>query len=301
MRKNWQYMLLAVVMAVFSWFLVNGQERVETVVDMSVIMSNPPEGLMVDTGFVDTIQVRLRGPKGLLRTLDNKRLVYDVDARNFRAGQNVVDINVDRIPVPSSFDIVELTPNRLTLVVDRIATKTVDVEAQWRGELNNFYVFDRIEVTPSQIRLRGPETRLRKITDTEVIMKENFPRDVPTSWVEHLALDLPEEVEATPSQVKVEAFFKPKTREIWVKMPLEVESPQGMTLRPRQDYVRMLIEGPLMMFRDNAFRKDIHVTLEPGQDLSPGERQMDYTVTVPEGVVVKKRNPDRIGVIIEKN
>lgn len=300
MWKNWKYMLLALVMSVFSWFLVNGQETVETVVDMSVIMSNPPKGLMVESGLVDTIRVRLRGPKGLLRTLSGKQLVYDVDARDFHVGENVVEVDVDRIPVPSAFTIVEIMPNRLSLQVDRIAVKTIPVEVDWIGELDSYYEFDGVSVEPSEVEIRGPETQLRKIIKARITVRENFPRDVPKVWIEHSGLNLPDEIEPDPAQVRIAIKFKPKTKEIWVKIPLNVVAPKSLAVTPRQDYVRLLIDGPLLWYRDNTFRKDISAFLDVPKDIGPGEYDMEYKVVVPDGVKVEKLNPETVGVTIER-
>lgn len=293
-------MLLALVMSIFSWFLVNGQETVETVVDMSVIMSNPPKGLMVDSGFVDTIRVRLRGPKGLLRTLSGKQLVYDVDARDFHVGENVVEVDVDRIPVPSTFTIVELMPNRLTLQVDRIAEKQIPVEVDWIGELDRYYEFEGVSVDPEEVVIRGPETQLRKIVKARITVREDFPRDVPKVWVEHSGLNLPDEIEPNPAQVKIAIRFKPKTKEIWVKIPLNVVGPKEYLVTPRQDYVRLLVDGPLIWYRDNSFRKDISALLTVPKDIGPGQYDMQYKVIVPDGVTVEKLNPETVGVDVER-
>lgn len=298
--KNWQTIILSIALAVFTWFLVTGREVVETWVDMPVVMTNPPEGLIIGEGLVDKIQVRLRGPKGLVGNLPSQNLTYPLDVSKLKVGEQVVDIDYGKIPLPSTYEIIEAKPSRLKLMVDRRITKQIAVEAAWAGDINSDYKLREIVASPDVIEIRGPQTLLRKIAKTRVVMKEDFPNEVPRSWAKDVALELPEEVEASPGQVHVEAFFGPKTRLIWVKVPLEVEPPAGYKVSVSQDYVRLQIEGPVFLFRDNEFRKDVSAKLLFNAELSPGKSDLDYDVVLPEGCRLEKKNPELVITTLKK-
>ena len=214
--KNWQTIILSIALAVFTWFLVTGREVVETWVDMPLVMTNPPEGLIIEDGLVDKIQVRLRGPKGLVGNLSSQNLTYPVNVSDLKIGERVVDIETSKIPLSSTYEIIEVKPNRLKLKVDRRISKEIRVEAAWAGNLNADYKLQEVLAAPDLVVIRGPETMLRKITSARVVLNEDFPEDVPRSWAEDVALELPAKIEASPGQVRVEAFFTPKTRQIWV-------------------------------------------------------------------------------------
>jgi YbbR domain-containing protein len=300
MAKNWQTILLAVVMAVFTWFLVTGREVVETWVDMPVVMTNPPEGLIIEDGLVDKIQIRLRGPKGLVGNLSSQQLTYSLDVSKLKIGQQVVDIDADRLPLSSTYEIIEVKPNRLKLLVDRRISKAIALEPAWSGTLNSDYKLLDVVAAPDAVEIKGPETKLRKINKARVVMTEDFPEEVPKSWAENVGLELAEEVEASPGQVRVEAFFGPKTREIWVKMPLNVTPPDGFTASVSQDYVRLLIEGPIAMFRNNEYRKEISVDLEFGSEPSAGTFALTYGAVLPEGCRIVQKNPETIKTRLKK-
>lgn len=298
--KKWQTIILSVALAVFTWFLVTGREVVETWVDMPVVMTNPPEGLIIGDGLVDKIQVRLRGPKGLVGNLASQNLSYKLDVSHLKIGERIVEIDTSRIPLSSTYEIIEVKPNRLKLTVDRRISKKIAVEAVWAGDLNPDYELREIAAAPDLVVVRGPETLLRKITKTRVIMSEDFLESVPPSWAEDVGLELPEKIEASPGQVRVEAFFGPKMHQIWVKVPLEIHTPGGYKATVSQKYVRLLVEGPVFLFRDNEYRKEIAATLIFGSEMAAGEFNLDYDVTLPEGCRVEKKNPETVTTILKK-
>ncbi len=300
MTKNWQTMLLAIAMAVFTWFLVTGREVVETWIEMPLVITNPPEGLIIEDGLVDKIQIRLRGPKGLVGNLTAQKLTYPLDLGTIHVGQQVVDIESSKLGLPSTYEIIEIKPNRMTLQVDRRVSKKIALVPAWSGKLNTDYELLEVVAAPDLVEIRGPETVLRKISKAKVILKEDFPEEVPRNWVENVGIELPEEVESSPGQVRVEAFFGPKMREIWVKMPLTVEAPDGYSVTVPQDFVRLHIEGPISLFRNNEYRKDMGATLIFGEKSKAGKFELDYLITLPDGCRLLKKNPETVKTTLKK-
>lgn len=298
MKKNWSYVLLAIMLSIFSWFLVTGREKVEVLADMSLVMTNPPEGLIIESGLPDQIKVRVRGSKGLVRSLVEKTLTYPLDVSDLGVGETVVEIREDKVPLSAAYEIVEIKPNRMVLKVDRIANKTIAVEAAWKGKINPDYELADVKAVPDVVRVKGPETLLKKITRTRLVVKEDFADGVPLTWANEQALDLPAAVEATPGQVRVELKFSPKMREIWVKIPLTVNAPEGIRVKTEQDYVRLLIKGPVYLFRDREFRKDMAAELNVDEGAASGKYDYDYMVRLPEGCRLERKNPETIRTVI---
>ncbi|QJB54925.1 CdaR family protein [Pseudodesulfovibrio sp. zrk46] len=300
MMRNWQTMILALALAIFTWFLVTGREVVEAWVDMPIVMTNPPEGMIIEEGLVDKIQVRLRGPKGLVASLSAQNLTYPLDVSHLRIGEQVLDIVRDKMPLTSSYEVIEIKPNRLKLLVDRRISKKIALEAVWAGALNSDYKLLEVVAAPDLVEIRGPETKLRKISKAKVVLKEDFPEEVPRTWSEDVPIELPDEIEASPGQVRMEAFFGPKTRDIWVKLPLQVVAPGGVKATPVQDYVRLQIEGPIALFRNNEYRKDMAATLVFGPQMALGSFDLEYEVVLPEGCRLLKKNPETVKTTIKK-
>lgn len=300
MFKNWSTMILALVLAVFTWFLVTGREVVETWVEMPVVMTNPPEGMIIEEGLADKIQVRLRGPKGLVDSLSNQHLSYPLDVSRLKVGEQVLEIDPDSLPLTASYEVIEVKPNRLKLMVDRRIEKRIGLEPAWAGKLHPDYKLLEVVAVPDLVEIRGPETKLRKISKTRVVLREDFPEEVPRNWVEDVAIELEDEIESSPAQVRVEAFFGPKTRDIWVKLPLTVVAPEGFTAKVSQDYVRLHMEGPVFLFRNNEYRKDMEATIVFGGEVTEGKYELEYDVLLPDGCRLLKKNPETVRTVIKK-
>lgn len=293
-------MLLAIALAIFTWFLVTGREVVETWLDMPVVMTNPPEGMVIEEGLVDKIQVRVRGPKGLVSSLATQNLSYPLDVSHLKVGTQVMDIDAAKLPLTAIYEVVEIKPKRLTLMIDRRISKKVALEPAWSGSLNSDYKLIDVKATPDLVEIRGPETKLRKITSAKVVLKEDFLDEVPATWAKDVGVEIDEEIEASPSQVRVEVQFGPKTSEIWVKLPLKVNLPSGFTASVATDFVRLHIEGPTFLFRDNEFRKKMEASLAFGGVITPGTFDLAYDLVLPEGCVLLEKKPLTVETVIKK-
>lgn len=299
MRKNWQYLLLALFLAVSTWYLVTGREKVEVWVTVTVEMTNPPAGLTIRKGMINSIEVRVRGPKGLVRGLDAKRLSYPLDVRQLKVGENLIDIDPERMPFSRAFEVVEVKPNQMVLTVDRMAEKKVSVNVEWSGQVPAEYKLLSKSVTPDEVTLRGPEGVLKRISQAKAQAVVSYDDDPPESWEENVSLSLPPEVVADPGLVRVQLAFGAKTKEMWIKVPLEVRAPAGLKVRPSRDSVGLLVEGPVALLRNEEFKQNAAAVMAVDPSLKPGKYELNYQVRgLPDKVRVLKRTPESVTVTI---
>ncbi len=299
MKHRWQYMLLAIVLAVFSWYLVTGREKVETLVSMSLEIINPPQGLIIDEGMVDTIQVRVRGPKGLVRALSTRQFAYPLDMGKLEVGENIIEFEEKRIPLSKAYEVVEIKPKRLTLTVDRLTEKNIQVIPDWKGDLNDNYQLLGTNVSPKFITIRGPESILKQITQVKAQALMDFD-EPPSAWSEDVIINLPSQVEIEPRQVRVDLNFGPKLKQVWIKVHLDVDSPDSLTVKVRQDFVRLLLEGPVSLFEIDEFRKDVKATLRISDAIASGNHDLEYQVELPKSCRLERRNPETVEINVKK-
>jgi len=67
-----------------------------------------------------------------------------------------------------------------------------------------------------------------------------------------------------------------------------------------QDYVRLQIEGPVFLFRDDEFRKDVSASLLFASSVKPGKLDLEYEVVLPEGCRLEKKNPETVTATLKK-
>jgi len=300
--KNWKDIAIALALAILTWYLLTGREKVEAWVDMNVEMTNAPQDLTIRKGLVSRIEVRVRGPKGLVRSLDRRKWTYSLDVSRLKVGENLVDIERERIPLSMAYEVVEVKPSRLILTVDRLATKQVPVVAEWRGALRPDYRLLEIKTQPAMVEVRGAERQVRQMTQTRVAVQLDFD-DPPASWSDDVPIKLSDGVEANPGQVKVTMRFGPELKTAWVRVPVRLETAAGQHAVLGATFVRVQVEGPVVQLRVAEAGRDIPglvaVLSLPG-GLRPGRHSLGYEVSVPDGFRVISRQPGTVAVTIRK-
>ncbi|GAB6125168.1 CdaR family protein [Humidesulfovibrio idahonensis] len=302
MLKNWKDIAIALALAILTWYLLTGREKVEAWVDMNVEMTNAPMDLTIRKGLVSKIEVRVRGPKGLVRSLDRRKWTYSLDVSRLKVGENLVDIDRERIPLSMAYEVVEIKPSRLILTVDRLAKKNVPVVAEWRGALRPDYRLLEIKTQPELVEVRGAERQVRQMTQARVGVQIDFD-DPPAVWSDDVPIKLADGVEANPGQVKVTMRFGPEVKTSWVRVPVRVEAGSGLTAHSSIKHVRIQVEAPVPILREAEAGRDIEglaaVVKLPG-GLKAGRHMVRYELEMPEGFRLISRQPETIEVTIRK-
>ncbi|MEP6569021.1 MAG: CdaR family protein [Acidobacteriota bacterium] len=171
--EDWGLKLLALAITVALWLGVAGQNKPVTL-RVSGVQLNflQPAGLELSNEPPSTVDVILTGSKDLLDRIGPRDLIANVDLSDQRAGERVIKLTLDRVKVDLQEDvkIQGFHPATISIRLEPVIEKTVDVEVKFEGTLPEGYELGNVEINPSKIRLRGPADRvnaLRKvITET---------------------------------------------------------------------------------------------------------------------------------------
>ncbi len=297
MFVNWQYRLLAVVLALLCWYLITGREKVETWVEAPVELVATPEDLFVRDGLESSLKVRVRGPKSIIRGLDPKGLAYTVDMSKAIAGEMVVPFELDAVKAPKALEVVELSPQRMTLTIDKLSRKSVPVDPIWKGRIGDDYRLLNATSVPAEVMLRGPAQVLDRLERVQTLaLSVNSTR--PGAVGADAALSLPAEVRSDPAKVRVVLNFGLKTKDVWVRLPVDI-LPQTLHGTVRPSTVQVYVETPVTLLRDPDFKDQFgaYVVLEQN---ATGRRTTPYRLRLPPDVVLLKAVPDEVEVAVEK-
>ncbi|HAS87973.1 MAG TPA: YbbR-like domain-containing protein [Desulfovibrio sp.] len=297
--QHWKIAAIAVMMSLLTWYLVTGRDLVETWVEFPLEIINPPQGMIIRDGMISKVSVRLRGPKGLIRNLDTKKMAYSLDTGHLVVGNNPINIVPEHLGLGSALEVVEMSPSSINLVMDMFVEKRVRVIPTWDGDLHRDYTLKKKYSEPDEVTLRGPASVLKRIAQvkTQRIMLDT---DSPGNWSGEVPLQLPETVESNPGLVSVGLDFAVRSGKMWVKVPLYILGPDDVDFAASQNYVRLLVEGPKPFFRKKGFRDEITASIDLSATIPVGENVVPYEVTLPKGCSVKKRKPEAITVTISR-
>lgn len=298
MNSNWYYRILALVLAVLCWYLVTGREWADTWVQMRVEIAGLGDGLIMRDPPRDSLDVLVRGPKGLVRKIDPALLIYSLDARNLAPGINTVVVDPDSFaPLSKLFKVVEIRPSKLEIAVERRQTKTVPVRIALKDSVQRDYRV-AAAVEPVQVSVSGPESVLREVK--EVVTQAVSLPDEPAGKVElPLSLVLPDQVAASPRLVKVTAEYRWNTREAAVETPVRLAYHGKSTASVQPEAVVLKLKAPVTLLREGAWRGLVDAFVDVDSSLGHGRHELPYRVTLPQGCELLQARPERVVVTIK--
>lgn len=156
--------LLSVVLAIFLWAVVVGEQKVEVTMNIPLEIKGVPRDLAMVNEPTDTLEVRVRGPKTLVSTLSPSEIVLEGLPRKFVEGENLIPIRPEMVHVPRGIEVEDVIPHQVRMVLDVIVEREVEVSPRVEGALPKGYVVKQVTSNPPRIRMAGPRSDLRRLT-----------------------------------------------------------------------------------------------------------------------------------------
>lgn len=300
MKSNWQFLLIALILGFYSWYSVSFEQKVNSTVQVRLETTNQPRDLVVREGLISTIDVVVRGPKSLVRSVDSRKIGYSLDLGALKPGENIVNFTPDRIPLKGAVEVVEIKPPRIIIQAEEVARKDVPVSVAWSGKLAPDWQLKEKLVEPRKVTLRGPKSLVDKISElsTQEIAVQG---PTPLMFEDAVSLDVPGDMIAEPSKVKTLLVFGPKTSEIWIRVPIVLEpGSAGRIADYEPKEVRLHLEAPLRLINENKLREQVQASLRIDPDVDPGRYTMPFQVRLPEHTTLLKTRPEAVEITVKK-
>ena len=296
---NWPYALLSLALAVVAWYFVSGREKVELWMECSVQYASMPEGIVVRSGLLGKLDVRVRAPRGLVRRLEEQKLTYGVDLSRLKEGRNVIAIEAENLPLARSFEVVELSPTRLELVADKISFKDVPVKPVARNGLDAALKLVDMAVTPRTVRVTGPQSALKDLMQIET-QPVPLPFTGPGQAEAAVALHLPEELRADPGTVTVSVVVTAKMKIVSFQLGVDVENRSRYAARVRPAKVEVAIEAPVSVYKESGLKDKLSASIFLGAEAKPGVYNLVPDIALFSGAKLVKITPETVEVTIKE-
>lgn len=153
-----------------------------------------PEGLIITNAPFTGIEVHVRGPKSIIRTLSDLKIQYTIDLSAVNIGVNIIPIQQARIPLPNGISILKINPDSITVKVENEIKKKLPVKISLTGKPAKGFMVVGAEAKPMSVTLRGSEDtlgRMDKVLTKPINIKglsDSFKREVTLDLVENLKL-----------------------------------------------------------------------------------------------------------------
>ena len=183
--KKLIYALISVAISLGLWIYVVtvvNPESEETFWDIPVVMQNETElhnrGLMIVSGDIPTVTLKLRGNRSDLVNLNRSNITLTVDlSRIYVAGQQQVSYNISypgNIP-NNAFEILSQNPKLITLTVAERTTKQVPIRVVYEGAVPDNYRTDKDNpvLDHQYVQVTGPADVVSQISYAKVLVDLN--------------------------------------------------------------------------------------------------------------------------------
>lgn len=161
--RNWLFKLLAVVLAIIIWYFVVGEERAEVGLTVPLELVNIPQDLIVVNNVTHGIEIRVNGPRSLVRALSTENLSKSLDLSSTREGTVSFSISSEGIPLPRGVKITRINPTQVTVVLHKLIIKKISVHPRIKGNPAKGYEIELIQINPEKVEIAGPEDVVEKL------------------------------------------------------------------------------------------------------------------------------------------
>lgn len=278
------------------WLAVGGEERTETNLSIPLELVNLGPQLMVTSEVPSALQVRVVGPRGMIRNLSQSRLVHTLDLGGLKAGRHTIPLGAGSFSFPRGIQIVRIHPNPLVLELTPTVTRTLPVQPIFAGRLPEGYELKSVKIRPPQVTVKGPAPELEglKFLPTIPLNLANLTGSVtlPTD-LDFKNLNLTP-TERVPLLADLEIVPKRLSR-VFAGVPV-TSQPQTATLSPAK--VTLTIQGPWPQLKELK-ASELRPFVDTG-GLPRGRHQLKVQVKLPEGLTLEKVVPEKVKVRVGK-
>ena len=164
--SNLPLMILALVLATLAWIVATeqGDPTVEETFaqPIPVLLSDPPEGLVVVQPFNQTVNMTVRTTESIWQTLTSSDFLARVDLTGLEPGIHTLPIDATIYKQPATLT---WEPQQITIEMEPLVEKTVLVNVQIEGEPALGYLSYPAVFAPQEVTVSGPESYIAQVVE----------------------------------------------------------------------------------------------------------------------------------------
>lgn len=283
--------ILAVVLAIGLWIFVNAGERgsVESLT-VPISYASLPPGMVIVNHPPAQVKIDVTGPRTLLSLLDPERLTLKIDLRSIAAGQSEYKIYPAMFNVGRNTAVTSISPDQLSLDIDRLVTRDVPVHLAVQNKVAPGYTISSVDINPPNVTVVGPSRYVAPLTSvsTEPFNLKGLTAETNRS-VEIVPSDPTLGLSTGHVDVRVnvtEAIADREFRAVDVEVK---DSDFKYRVEPKQ--ATLTIRGPAVKLAGLAPKGLAYVD---ANGLAPGSHELPLKVTVPDGMQLVRQSPDKV-------
>lgn len=285
--------LFSLVFAIFLWMSIVGGESAEELFVVPLTIQNIPQNMIISNEVIDYVNLRLRGQRGIIKTLNTKQIEVVLNLKDAVEGENNITLFPEEIALPEGVTAVRVTPSLFKVRLDRLTQKELPVMPVFLGTPASGYKLGKVTATPGRVVVMGLEETLRDQVQIETKHIELF--DKTSSFETETELKpLNSNVHIKgPQKVKVEVeIFGEQGKRTLRNVPVNTAD-QTLTVTLKPDQVAVVVAG-VKKELEQLLPGDVTVSI-PVQ-WQAGTFDVKPEVSIPDGFKLESIKPETLQV-----
>lgn len=291
--KNWVLKLISFFFALFLWYFVVGEDKIDKTINIPVEILNLPADLTISNQFKNELEITVNGPRGLIRNLDEERIYRPIDLSRAKPGTRAFQNTEDSISLPRGVRLLRVKPTDIILQLDKLIKKDIPVLATAKGQPPAGYELVSITIDPPAIPVTGPQIVVEQCDSIATL-----PIDIShltESTTSAVALELADPIRDLVGDPIVNATIiiqekKEKKSVKGIPIRLLLSGKKTYTLTPETVAVTALI--PYTTARKTKDLKTLFRARIIGVELPAGTHKLTVEVTPAEDIEVIAISPE---------
>jgi len=171
--RNWPLKLLAFFVALVIWLVFVPETKVNAEKTLAVRLEvrNVPRDMELVEKPIETVDITVRAPRLILNEITPSNVFARLDLERASVFQKDFPLRPGMVILPPGAEVVAITPNQVSLKLEAAREVRLEVFPVIVGDPAEGFRVSRVEVSPAQVLVRGPESKVRtrdRVTTTPV-------------------------------------------------------------------------------------------------------------------------------------
>ena len=163
LRANAGTKLLSLALALLLWGVVAGEQKVEVTLTVPVEVRDLSHRLVQVADLPEGVALRIRGPRSVVAALAPTAVGLVVGGPGLPEGEHLIALRPEDARVPRGVEVLQVTPNRVRLVLEPLVEQQVAVAPRLRGAPGEGHVVRGASASPGHVRIAGPQSEVRRV------------------------------------------------------------------------------------------------------------------------------------------
>jgi YbbR domain-containing protein len=303
--KNWVLKFLSLLFALFLWYFVVGEDKVDMNVTIPVEIVNLPRDLVISNQFKKQLEVTISGQRSLIRGMTEQHISRSIDLSNAIPGTIVKQNQPDSIKLPRGLSILRIQPPTVTLLLDRLIQKELTIKPVLVGKVHKDFMLGSVVPDPPTLEISGPQAILGTATilNTNPVningLEQSSVKQVPLDLQTEIADLIGEPIVAVRINV-VELKKEVKLTDIPVEFDPEGGNESETIYLTKPPTVTITTEVPQrIIHKSNNLKSLFKARINP-ETLKPGSRKLKVLINGPPQAKILTVSPDTVTLEIDK-